>query len=392
MHIGADGLGGRRATAVELVEQRRLVREDLPEGLQARARSATRRRSNAASTSTKRSWRQLVGETTGFMKYERELPTRRPIPVRVLDWQEVYEDFPAEKVRMQGARCMDCGIPFCHTGCPLGNLIPEWNDLVYRDRLEGGAPTGCTRPTTSPSSPAGCARRRARRRACSGSTSRRSRSSRSRSRSSTARGKTAGSRRSSPQTKTGKRVAVVGSRPVGTRRGAAAHPRRPRRDGLRTRRSHRRAAALRHSRVQDGEAAPRPPHRADGRRRARSSASTPTSASNVPVDELQRVRRGRARGRRDGVARPAGSRARAHRHLPGDGVPAAVEPRAGGRPRRVADHRAGQARRDHRRRRHRRRLSRHRASARVRRRSTSSRSCPARPTRAPTRCRGRRIR
>ena len=74
----------------------------------------------------------------GFMKYDRELPTRRPIPVRVLDWQEVYEDFPPEKVRTQGARCMDCGIPFCHTGCPLGNLIPEWNDLVYRDRWHVG--------------------------------------------------------------------------------------------------------------------------------------------------------------------------------------------------------------------------------------------------------------
>ena len=67
------------------------------------------------------------------MKYGRELPTRRPIPVRILDWKEVYEDFPPAKVRTQGARCMDCGIPFCHTGCPLGNLIPEWNDLVYRD-------------------------------------------------------------------------------------------------------------------------------------------------------------------------------------------------------------------------------------------------------------------
>jgi glutamate synthase (NADPH/NADH) small chain len=68
------------------------------------------------------------------MRYPRELPARRSIPLRVLDWQEVYEDFPAEKVRVQGARCMDCGIPFCHTGCPLGNLIPEWNDLAYRDR------------------------------------------------------------------------------------------------------------------------------------------------------------------------------------------------------------------------------------------------------------------
>ncbi|HTL85099.1 MAG TPA: glutamate synthase subunit beta [Acidimicrobiia bacterium] len=75
-----------------------------------------------------------MGEANGFMKYDRELPKRRPIPVRVLDWQEVYEDFPLDKVRTQGARCMDCGIPFCHTGCPLGNLIPEWNDLVYRDQ------------------------------------------------------------------------------------------------------------------------------------------------------------------------------------------------------------------------------------------------------------------
>ena len=73
------------------------------------------------------------------MKYDRELPKRRPIPVRIDDWQEVYEDFPLDKVRTQGARCMDCGIPFCHTGCPLGNLIPEWNDLVYRDRWEAAA-------------------------------------------------------------------------------------------------------------------------------------------------------------------------------------------------------------------------------------------------------------
>ena len=80
-----------------------------------------------------------MGEANGFMKYERELPKRRPIPVRVLDWQEVYEDFPPDKVRTQGARCMDCGIPFCHTGCPLGNLIPEWNDLVYRDQWQGAS-------------------------------------------------------------------------------------------------------------------------------------------------------------------------------------------------------------------------------------------------------------
>jgi glutamate synthase (NADPH) small chain len=74
-----------------------------------------------------------MGKTTGFMEHGRELPRRRPVPVRLRDWREVYETFPAESTMQQGARCMDCGIPFCHDGCPLGNLIPEWNDLVYRD-------------------------------------------------------------------------------------------------------------------------------------------------------------------------------------------------------------------------------------------------------------------
>jgi len=74
-----------------------------------------------------------VGETTGFLQWERQLPQRRPVPVRLRDWKEVYEDFPADEVRTQAGRCMDCGIPFCNNGCPLGNLIPDWNDLVYRD-------------------------------------------------------------------------------------------------------------------------------------------------------------------------------------------------------------------------------------------------------------------
>jgi glutamate synthase (NADPH/NADH) small chain len=73
------------------------------------------------------------------MKYDRELPKRRSIPLRVQDWREVYEEFPDDKIRTQGARCMDCGIPFCHTGCPLGNIIPEWNDLVYRDRWQAAS-------------------------------------------------------------------------------------------------------------------------------------------------------------------------------------------------------------------------------------------------------------
>jgi glutamate synthase (NADPH/NADH) small chain len=67
------------------------------------------------------------------MKHPRELPERREVPVRLKDWREVYEDFPIAKVRDQASRCMDCGIPFCNNGCPLGNLIPDWNDLVYKD-------------------------------------------------------------------------------------------------------------------------------------------------------------------------------------------------------------------------------------------------------------------
>jgi glutamate synthase (NADPH) small chain len=75
-----------------------------------------------------------VGKPTGFMEIARETPTRRPIPERVQDYLEVYIPFPEDKLRAQGARCMDCGIPFCHQGCPLGNLIPDWNDLVFRNQ------------------------------------------------------------------------------------------------------------------------------------------------------------------------------------------------------------------------------------------------------------------
>jgi len=75
-----------------------------------------------------------MGKTTGFMDYSRELAPRRPVAVRVNDWFEIYQDFPEENLRQQGARCMDCGVPFCQNGCPVSNLIPDWNDLVYRGR------------------------------------------------------------------------------------------------------------------------------------------------------------------------------------------------------------------------------------------------------------------
>lgn len=73
-----------------------------------------------------------MGDPKGFMTTPRQTPTRRPVDLRLMDWREVYEDFPKQTLEKQAGRCMNCGIPFCHQGCPLGNLIPEWNDLVYR--------------------------------------------------------------------------------------------------------------------------------------------------------------------------------------------------------------------------------------------------------------------
>src|SRR6185436_5826396 len=75
-----------------------------------------------------------MGKATGFIEIQRKKHPTRPVNERLQDWHEVYLPYPEEKLRDQAARCMDCGIPFCHTGCPLGNLIPDWNDLVYRDR------------------------------------------------------------------------------------------------------------------------------------------------------------------------------------------------------------------------------------------------------------------
>ena len=74
-----------------------------------------------------------MGEATGFMQWTRVTPKRRPVELRLHDWNEVYEPFPNDSLTLQAGRCMDCGIPFCNNGCPLGNLIPDWNDLVYRD-------------------------------------------------------------------------------------------------------------------------------------------------------------------------------------------------------------------------------------------------------------------
>lgn len=73
-----------------------------------------------------------MGKPTGFIEFTRELPGKRSTKERVNDYREFVEKFPEEKLNQQSARCMNCGVPFCHNGCPLGNIIPEFNDAVYR--------------------------------------------------------------------------------------------------------------------------------------------------------------------------------------------------------------------------------------------------------------------
>ena len=75
-----------------------------------------------------------MGKATGFLEVTREIPGRRPVEDRLKDYRELEGKHPESEMREQASRCMDCGIPFCHTGCPLGNIIPDWNDLVFRGR------------------------------------------------------------------------------------------------------------------------------------------------------------------------------------------------------------------------------------------------------------------
>src|SRR5580698_5469060 len=139
-----------------------------------------------------------MGKPTGFIEYLRELPADRAPLERIRDWGEFHLHLPEDKLKTQGARCMDCGIPFCHTGtlisgmasgCPINNLIPEWNDLVYRglwkEALDRLHKTNNFPEFTGRVCPASL-----------GSTARRSRSRTSRTRSSTAAGRKVGSSRS----------------------------------------------------------------------------------------------------------------------------------------------------------------------------------------------------
>src|SRR5437773_8207390 len=77
-----------------------------------------------------------MGNPKGFLEIGRVGFERRPVEERIHDWREVYKEFPEDKLKAQASRCMDCGVPFCHQGCPLGNIIPDWNDLVYRGQWQ----------------------------------------------------------------------------------------------------------------------------------------------------------------------------------------------------------------------------------------------------------------
>src|SRR5262245_61382727 len=77
-----------------------------------------------------------MGKITGFLEFKREKIDKEAIDARLKHWKEFEQPMPEAKLREQGARCMDCGIPFCHKGCPLGNIIPDWNDLIFRNRWQ----------------------------------------------------------------------------------------------------------------------------------------------------------------------------------------------------------------------------------------------------------------
>ena len=343
-----------------------------------------------------------MGKPTGFLEAGRELPSRRSVPVRLRDWKEVYEPLPGRPAATQASRCMDCGIPFCNDGCPLGNLIPDWNDLVYRDHwhaaIERLHATNNFPEFTGRLCPAPCEA------ACVLGIN------------------------SDPVTIKQVEVSIIdrawdegwvtpvlpsvltGPAGGGDRLGAgrsgrrpAADPGRPRRHRVRARRPARRAAALRDPRVQDGEAVPRPPAGADAGRgdgvrvRGHGAGPAPTAAPSTAAG------RGVPAATSGPPTTPSSwrwappcratwaCRAGAERHPPGHGVPAAGQPGGRVRPTRPSPPRS--------------RAAGKRVviigggdtgadclgpcTAKARCPCTSSRSCPGRPTPATRRRRGR---
>ena len=264
-----------------------------------------------------------MGDPRGFLKVER-VEERRASPSTSASATGARSSSPAADadVRAQASRCMDCGIPFCHQGCPLGNLIPEWNDLVYAGRIDDAARAPRRRRTTSPRSPAACARRRARRRACSTlddapvtiKTIERT----------IADARLRGGRlvpAAARPRRTGKRVAVVGSGPAGL--AAAQQLARAGHDVVVFERDDRVGGLLRYGipdfKMEKGilDRA----RRADARRGRALPTSASTSGRTSRTAAPRAIRRDRARDRRARAARSRRPRARARRRALRDGLP-----------------------------------------------------------------------
>ena len=306
-----------------------------------------------------------MADPSGFLKYGRQGPARRPIPLRLRDWNEVYEPFAEQDTRAQAARCMDCGIPFCHQGCPLGNIIPEWNDLVRTGKWEEASDrlhaTNNFPEFTGRLCPAPCEA------ACVlgigddpvsiklveqeiadhaiaagfGLTPR------------------------PAELSTGRSVAVIGSGPAGSGRRPAAGQGRSRGHRVRAGRPDRRPDAVRHPRVQDGHAT------VLDRRLAQMEAEGVTFVAGCRRRRrpdrraaADRLRRRRASPPGPPIPRELDRRRPAPgRRAPGDALPDPAERGPRGHAGRGGDLRRGQEGGHHRRRRHRRRLLRHGAAA-----------------------------
>ena len=358
----ADALGRRRAAA---------------RGLERTRRSSS---SRSCRWSTPRCWRSSTStpmrhaspRSDGFARWVRSPAsssssarrcTRSPSRRASSTGASSRRRRPDDVLRTQGARCMDCGIPFCHKGCPLGNIIPDWNDLVYRGRwreaIERLHSTNNFPEFTGRICPAPCEE------ACVLNINDDPVTIKNIEKHIIDHAFAEGwVTPQVPERRTGKTIAVVGSGPAGHGVRAAAGACRARRHALRARRPHRRAAALRHPRLQDGEVADRPPHGADGgggrhlpHQRARRRGRHGRRAAS-------RVRRHRALDGRDPAARPPRARTRAQGHPLRHGVPAPAEQGGRGRLDPGADPRHRQARRHPRRRRHGLRLPRHLESPR----------------------------
>ena len=303
-----------------------------------------------------------MGKITGFMEFDRQDRHYRPVEERVKHWQEFVEPLPPAELKKQAARCMDCGIPYCHNGCPVNNQIPDWNDLVFRERWKvGGA-----QPALHQQLPRGDGARvpgavrgllHAQHRRQPGH----HQDHRVRHRRPGLRGRlgrAAAGRAEDRQEGRHRRL-----RPGRPRRRPAARARRPRGARLREERQARRSPRLRHPRLQAGEAHRRPAREADGGRGRRLPLQRARRQDHLGDGAEGHARRAAAGGRLRAAVRLLRQGAGARPRRPGvrHDVPAAAEPPRRGRAAegRAADHGRGQARHRHRRRRHGQRLHRH---------------------------------